>query len=91
MALKIRLQRFGAKHAPVDRLVVSEARTRRDGKFVEILGWYNPLARGKASKFKVDVKRADYWRSVGAKPTDTARILIKRALGASEQVPQAQS
>ena len=79
MALKIRLQRFGTRHAPNYRLIVTEARTRRDGRFVEILGYYNPLARGKTLAFKIDTERARYWMDVGAKPTDTARSLIKRA------------
>ena len=79
MALKIRLQRFGARHAPSYRLVVTEASRRRDGRFVEILGYYNPLARGKTPDFKVDTKRTRYWMGVGAKPTETARSLIRRA------------
>lgn len=79
MALKIRLQRYGAKHSPSYRVVVAEASARRDGRSVEVLGFYNPIAKGNAEKIKVDVERADYWISQGAQPTDTARYLIKTA------------
>ncbi len=83
MALKIRLQRFGAKHNPAYRVVVAEASARRDGRSVEVLGFYNPIAKGNAEKLKVDVERADYWLSKGAQPTDTARFLLKTARKAS--------
>ncbi len=77
MALKIRLQRFGAKNNPTYRLVVAEASTRRDGRFVEMLGYYNPLAKGSTEKIRVDVERADYWVSKGAQPSDTAKYLLR--------------
>ncbi|OUW19625.1 MAG: 30S ribosomal protein S16 [Opitutales bacterium TMED158] len=79
MALKIKLQRGGATHNPVYRVVVSEARGRRDGRFVEKLGTYIPRAKGQQVELTLNVDRADYWMSVGAKPTDTANSLIKRA------------
>jgi small subunit ribosomal protein S16 len=79
MALKIKLQRGGATHNPVYRVVVAEARGRRDGRFVEKLGTYLPSPKGKQIELTLDVERADYWMSVGAKPTDTAHSLIKRA------------
>lgn len=79
MALKIKLQRGGATHNPVYRVVVAEARGRRDGRFVEKLGTYLPSPKGKQIELTLDVERADYWMSVGAKPTDTANSLIKRA------------
>ncbi len=79
MALKIRLQRGGAAHSPVYRVVVAESTNRRDGRFVESLGHYNPQARGKDPAFVINVARADYWFSVGAKATDTAGDLIKKA------------
>lgn len=79
MALKIRLQRHGAKHGPSYRIVVAEAAARREGKFVEILGHYNPCARGQALPFELNTERANYWLSVGAKPTNTVRTLIKRS------------
>lgn len=77
MALKIKLQRGGAAHNPVYRVVVAEARSRRDGRFVEILGTYSPKAKGE--QLKLDVERADYWVKNGALPTDTCRSLIKTA------------
>lgn len=79
MALKIRLQRHGASHAPVYRMVVTESSHRRDGRFNEILGHYNPKARGKEVEVKIKLDRVDYWLSVGAQATDTAKHLIKRA------------
>lgn len=79
MALKIRLQRYGSSHAPVYRVVVTESRHRRDGRCNEILGHYNPKARGKDVELDLKLERIDYWLSVGALPTDTAKGLIKRA------------
>jgi len=76
MALKIRLSRIGTKHKPIYRVVVSEERYRRDGAAVEILGTYTPEAKG--NPLQVDLVRADYWVSKGAKPTDTMRALIKK-------------
>lgn len=77
MALKIRLSRIGTTHAPVYHVVVAEARSRRDGRATEILGTYNPRAKGE--QLTLNVERADYWASQGAKPTDTAKSLIKQA------------
>ena len=78
MALKIRLQRHGSRHAPVYRVVVAESLNRRDGRHNEVLGFYNPRARGKDVELKLDIERVDYWVKNGAKPTDTARYLINR-------------
>lgn len=83
MALKIRLQRHGAKHSPFYRMVVTESTSRRDGNFVEILGQYNPVAKGQAVPLNINVERADYWMSVGAVPSDTAKSLIKKAKAAA--------
>ena len=77
MALKIKLARGGAAHHPVYRVVVAEARGRRDGRFVEILGTYSP--KSKKEQLLLKLERADYWISVGAKPTDTVRALLKKA------------
>ena len=79
MALKIRLQRHGASHRPFYRLVVTEATARRDGRFVEVLGTYEPQAKRATDELNLKVDRIDYWKSVGAKPTDTAASLIRRA------------
>lgn len=77
MALKIRLTRVGTTHQPHYRVVVAEARSRRDGAPVEVLGSYNPRAKGET--MKIDLARVDYWMSKGAKPTDTLHAMIKRS------------
>jgi len=76
MALKIRLSRIGTKHKPIYRVVVAEERSRRDGDAVEILGTYTPEAKG--NPLKINLVRADFWFSKGARPTDTMHALIKK-------------
>ena len=73
MALRIRLQRHGSVHNPMYRMVVAESSSRRNGKFVENLGLYNPKPRGKDVETQVNLERVDYWLSVGALPSDTAK------------------
>ena len=77
--LRIRLQRHGSTHAPIYRLAICESSARRDGRFVEVIGSYNPSAKGKAVGLSVDLARADYWIKCGAQPSETVRSLIKRA------------
>src|SRR5881392_499935 len=77
MALKIRLTKVGSVHQPLYRVVVAEARSRRDGAAVENLGTYRPGDKG--SPIKVDLERVDYWLSKGAKPTNTMHAMIKKA------------
>ncbi len=77
MALKIKLSRAGATHNPVYRIVVAEARGRRDGRFVETLGTYGPKA--KSEQLRLNVERATYWIDNGALPTETVRALYKKA------------
>jgi small subunit ribosomal protein S16 len=77
MALKIRLSRIGATHQPHYRVVVTEARSRRDGAPVEVIGTYDPRTKG--SQVKLDLDRVDYWIGQGAKPSDTLHSIIKRA------------
>jgi small subunit ribosomal protein S16 len=77
MALKIKLSRFGATHKPMYRVVVAEARSRRDGDAVEQVGTYQPRTAVPPAKLKLD--RVDYWISKGAIPTDTVRGLINKA------------
>ena len=79
MALKIRLQRHGTSHRPFYRMVVTEANSRRDGRFVEVLGTYEPQASRVEDEINLKLDRIDYWKSVGAKATDTAASLIRRA------------
>jgi len=78
MALKIKLQRAGASRNPIYRLVVAEGRGRRDGRFVEKLGTYAPRAKSE-EQMVFQLERVRHWESVGAKPTDTAAALIKKA------------
>lgn len=75
--VKIRLHRMGAKKAPFYRIVVADSRAPRDGRFVEEIGTYNPLAN--PSEIKVDSERAQYWVKNGAQPTDTVKALLKKA------------
>jgi small subunit ribosomal protein S16 len=89
MALKIRLQRHGASHRPFYRLVVTEAAARRDGRFVEVLGTYEPQASKPENELLLKLERIDYWKSVGAKATDTAASLIRRARRGFVEAPKA--
>jgi small subunit ribosomal protein S16 len=77
MALSIRLSRGGSKKRPYYRIVVADARSPRDGKYVEKIGTYNPLlAKDSDDRIKLDADRARHWLSVGAQPTDrVARFL----------------
>ncbi|ADQ04322.1 ribosomal protein S16 [Caldicellulosiruptor owensensis OL] len=77
MAVRIRLKRMGAKNNPFYRIVVADSRTPRDGKTIDEIGYYNPLKN--PAEIKVDVERAKKWLSNGAQPTDTVKILLKKA------------
>jgi small subunit ribosomal protein S16 len=81
MAVKIRLQRQGRTHRALYRVVVAEASARRDGRFIEDLGNYNPSPRGKEQELVLNLERVNYWVSVGAQPTDTVRSLIRKVKG----------
>ena len=74
--VKIRLRRVGAKKAPYYRIIVADSRSPRDGRFIEELGTYNPMADDE--KIKVNMERAKYWIANGAQPTDTVRGLLKK-------------
>jgi small subunit ribosomal protein S16 len=88
MALKIRLQRGGATHSPNYRVVVAESSARRDGRFVEKVGTYDPRNKNKDQQELLKMERIDYWISKGAKPTDTVRAMIKRARRAAASAPE---
>ena len=75
MAVKIRLARHGAKGAPFYRIVVADARSPRDGRFIDRLGTYNP--RPQPSEIEVDVEKARAWLGKGAQPTDQVRKLLE--------------
>jgi small subunit ribosomal protein S16 len=83
--IKIRLQRHGARHAPFYRMVVTPSTTRRDGKFIEVLGTYNPKAHARVEELKLKMDRIDHWLGVGAQPTDTAKSLIRQGRLAPEE------
>ena len=76
MAVKIRLRRTGAKKAPSYRVVVADSRYPRDGRFIEELGYYNPL--NETATIKIDVEKAENWIKNGAQPTDTVKALLKK-------------
>jgi small subunit ribosomal protein S16 len=82
MAVRIRLKRIGAKNSPVYRVVVTDSRSPRDGKFIEEIGTYHPIQ--KTDMVTIDRERAEYWLSKGAKPSDTVASLLKRAAKKAE-------
>ena len=76
MAVKIRLRRMGAKKKPYYRIVVADSRYPRDGRFIEEIGTYNPIAQ--PAEIKVDLEKATQWIANGAQPTDTVKALLKK-------------
>ncbi len=76
MAVKIRMKRMGAKKKPFYRFVVADSRSPRDGRFIEELGYYNPVSD--PVQLKIDVEKAEKWLRNGAQPTDTVRALFKK-------------
>lgn len=77
MAVSIRLRREGTTNRPYYKIVVTDSRSPRDGKFIEIIGQYAP--RQNEGSLQVNEERANYWLGVGAQPTDTVRSLLRRA------------
>lgn len=76
MAVKIRLKRMGAKKNPFYRIVVADSRSPRDGRFIETIGTYNPVAE--PAEIKIDEELALKWLQNGAKPSDTVRSLLSK-------------
>ena len=76
MAVKIRLRRMGSKKAPFYRIVVADSRYPRDGRFIEEIGYYNPLTS--TPDIKIDSDKAKEWIANGAQPTDTVKSLLKK-------------
>lgn len=76
MAVKIRLKRIGAKKKPFYRIVVADSRSPRDGKFIEEIGYFNPLTE--PNQLKVEEEKAKKWLQNGAQPSDTVRALFKK-------------
>jgi small subunit ribosomal protein S16 len=86
--VRIRLRRVGAKKQPSYRVVVTDRESPRDGRFIEIIGFYNP--RTEPATMEIDQERARYWLSKGARPSDAvARILAK--VGVAEEPAEAES
>lgn len=77
MAVKIRLTRMGDKKNPFYRVVVADSRSPRDGKFIDIIGTYNPLTD--PAEIKVDAEKANKWLKNGATPTETAKSVLKKS------------
>ncbi|MBQ7118330.1 MAG: 30S ribosomal protein S16 [Clostridia bacterium] len=77
MAVKIRLRRMGAKKAPFYRVVVADSRYPRDGRFIEEIGYYNPMKE--PAEIKIDTEKAQKWIANGAQPTDTVKALLKKS------------
>ena len=82
----IRLARSGAKKRPFYNMVVTDSRNRRDGRFVERIGFYNPVASGNAVSLVIDTARLAYWQGNGAQLSPTAARLVKQAAKASTAV-----
>ena len=77
MAVKLRLKRMGQKKKPFYRIVAADTRAPRDGRFIEQLGYYNPLVE--PVELKIDAEIAKKWLKTGAQPTDTVKALLKKA------------
>ena len=75
----IRLARGGSKKRPFYHINVADARSPRDGRFIERIGFFNPVARGQEEAARLDIERVDYWLAKGAQPTDRVAKLIKDA------------
>ena len=75
----IRLARGGAKKRPFYHIVVTDSRNRRDGRYIERIGFFNPIATGQERELNIDQERVDYWMAQGAKPSDRVADLIKQS------------
>ena len=76
MAVKLRLKRMGAKQRPFYRVVAADSRFPRDGRFLEVVGTYNPIM--KPAEVKIDEEKALYWLSKGAQPTETVKNILSK-------------
>lgn len=77
--VKIRLSRGGAKKKPFYHIVVTDSRQARDGRKIERLGFFNPVALGKEERLRVDLERVEYWTGVGAQLSDRVKSLVSEA------------
>ena len=85
MAVKIRLKRMGMKKHPFYRIVVADVRSPRDGRFIEEIGYYDPMKQ--PAEIKVDNEKAAQWMKNGAQPTDTVRTLLKKSGAIEGRLP----
>ena len=83
----IRLARGGAKKRPFYNIVVADSRNRRDGRFIERVGFYNPIAKENQEALRLSLERVDHWKLKGAKLSDTVAGLVKRAAAATPAAP----
>lgn len=74
----IRLSRTGAKRRPFYKITVADSRNARDGRFIERVGFFNPIASGQEEALRVDIERVDYWIGKGAQPTDRVKQLLRQ-------------
>jgi small subunit ribosomal protein S16 len=84
--VKIRLQRTGAKKKPFYHIVATDSRNPRDGRYIERLGFFNPVAKGQEEKIRLDLERIEHWIGKGAQTTDRVGYIIKQL---REQTPEA--
>ncbi|TCK04936.1 30S ribosomal protein S16 [Marinobacterium mangrovicola] len=80
----IRLSRGGAKKRPFYHITVADSRFARDSRFIERVGFFNPIARGQEEKLRVNLERVDYWLGKGAQPSERVAALLKDARKAAE-------
>jgi small subunit ribosomal protein S16 len=85
----IRLARGGAKKRPFYNVVVTDSRNRRDGRFIERVGFYNPVASAREAGLRIAHERVAYWRQQGAKLSDTVQMLVDRAANVAPVAPVA--
>ncbi len=76
--VKIRLSRGGAKKRPFYHVVVTDERNKRDGRYIERVGFFNPIAKGKEERLRIDAERVKHWLGVGAQLSDRVRSLMKQ-------------
>jgi len=81
--VKIRLSRGGAKKKPFYHIVVTDSRKARDGRNIERVGFFNPVARGQEERLRLNLERVDYWTGVGAQVSDRVKTLVSEARSAA--------
>lgn len=81
--VKIRLSRGGAKKKPFYHIVVADSRKKRDGRRIEKIGFFNPMAKGQEERLRLDLERVDYWTGVGAQISERVQKLVSQARSSS--------